>query len=386
MKIAKIEPLIINVSSRTNWFFIRVETDEGLTGVGEGSLNGWEPLQIAYTQMLAQELIGKRPDRLGTALRAYPHGPGGLVVHSVLSATEQALTDIRAKSVNLPVHALLGGARRRSVRAYANINRRTRDRSPESFAKSARDAVAIGFNAVKLAPFDGVFWQDFGDAEARKRLNLGLDRIYAARDAIGRDIDLMVDCHWRFDEAGAMQMLRELQAARLFWLECPISENPAHHAAAARIRQLAGEYGTRIAGAERQVGLAGFKPIVDQKLFDVVMPDIKYAGGFAEMQRISDLSAAAGIALSPHNPAGPVANMASIHLCAVAENFLILEFQLAESALYNAVVGGVEPALLNGCFNVPETPGIGVTLDDDVIGAHPYRQVAANANLDPRLG
>jgi len=386
MKIVKLEPLIVNVSSRANWFFVRIETDEKVMGVGEASLNGWEPLQIGYTQMLAQELVGKRVDKVGSLVRVHPHSPGGRVAHSVLSAIEQALTDIRAKSAGLPVHALLGGALRRSVRGYANINRRTRDRSPEGFAKSAKDAVAIGFDAVKLAPFDGVYWQDAGDVEAKKRLNLGLDRIYAVRDAVGRDIDLMVDCHWRFDEAGAIQLLRELQAARLFWLECPVSENPSFHAAQVRIRQLAAEYGTRIAGAERQVGLAGFKPVIDHKLYDVVMPDIKYAGGFAEMQRIGSLSAAAGIAFSPHNPSGPVAHMASIHACAITENFLILEYPLAESSLFTDVVGGIEPALLNGCFHVPETPGIGVTLDDDVIGAHPYRQLAANATLDPRLG
>jgi galactonate dehydratase len=386
MKIAKVEPLIVNVSSKTNWFFIRVETDNGLSGIGEASLNGWEPLQLAYTQMLAQDLIGKRAERVGSLLRMHLHSPGGLVAHSIRSAVEQALTDIRAKSVGVPVHALLGGAVRRSVRAYANINRRTRERSPEGFAKSAKDAVAIGFNAIKVAPFDGVYWEDFGDPEAKKRVNLGLDRIFAIRDAIGREVDLMVDCHWRFDEASATHLLRELQAARLFWLECPISENPIHHAAAARLRQLAGEYGTRIAGAETRVGMAGFKPVVDLKLFDVIMPDIKYAGGFAEMQRISELSGAAGIGFSPHNPSGPVCNMASIHLCACAANFLILEYQLAESPLYSSVIGGVEPALLNGCFNVPESPGIGVTLDDDVIRAHPYRPLAANANLDPRLG
>ena len=126
--------------------------------------------------------------------------------------------------------------------------------------------------------------------------------------------------------------------------------------------------------------------VADRKLFDVMMPDIKYCGGFGEMQRISDLTAASGIAIAPHNPSGPVCNVASIHLCAVVPNFLILEYQLAESPLYSDVVGGFEPALLNGCFNVPETPGLGVSLDVDVIRAHPYRPLAANANLDPRLG
>jgi len=386
MKIARLEPLIINVSSRTNWFFVRMHTDEGLTGVGEASLNGWEPLQLAYVEMLSAELAGKRVDRLGSALRIHAHSPGGLVAHSVLSAVEQAATDIRAKHAGVPVHALLGGAIRRSVRVYANVNRRTRDRSPEGIAKSAKDATEIGFSAIKIAPFDGVVWEDFADAESRRRLSQGIDRVFAAREAIGPDVDLLVDCHWRFDEPTAAMVLRELAAAKIYWLECPVSEQPEHWPTLARLRALANEYGIRLAGAESQSGLAAFKRAGEMKLFDVVMPDIKYCGGFAAMVAIAGATATNGVAFAPHNPTGPVCNMASLHVCAVATNLLFLEYQLAESPLYADVVKRVEPAMLNGCFNVPETPGIGVELDDDVIRAHPYRPQPANANLDPRLG
>jgi galactonate dehydratase len=386
MKITRLEPLIINVSSRTNWFFVRLHTDDGLTGVGEASLNGWEPLQLAYIDLLSAELVGKRVDRLGPALRIHAHSPGGLVAHSVLSAVEQAATDIRAKHAGVPVHALLGGAIRRSVRVYANVNRRTRDRSPEGIAKSARDAAQIGFGAIKIAPFDGVVWEDFADAETRRRLSQGIDRVFAAREAIGPEVDLLVDCHWRFDEPTAAMVLRELAAAKIYWMECPISEQPEHWPALARLRALANEYGIRLAGAESQSGLAAFKRAGEMKLFDVVMPDIKYCGGFAAMMAIAGATATNGVGFAPHNPTGPVCNMASLHVCAVATNLLFLEYQLAESPLYADVVKRVEPALLNGCFNVPETPGIGVELDDDVIRAHPYRPQPANANLDPRLG
>lgn len=386
MKLAKLEPLIINVSSKTNWFFVRLTTDEGVSGVGEASLNGWEPLQLAYAQMLATEMIGQPFEHWHRYTRVYPHIAGGLAASSVRSAIEQAASDIAAKVQGRPVHALLGGAVRDSVRVYANINRRTRDRSPQGFAKSARDAVRIGFAAIKIAPFDGVIWEDFGSADARKRVGLGLDRIFAAREAIGPDVDLMVDCHWRFDEPSAAALLRELSAAKLYWLECPLSEQPEHWPAMARLRALANEYGVRLAGAETQVGVAAFQRLGAPKLFDVVMPDIKYCGGFAEMARIASATAAHGLGLAPHNPTGPVCNMASLHACAVARNFLILEYQLAESPLYSDVVKGVDAPLVEGNFVVPQRPGIGLELDDDVIRAHPYRPLPANANLDPRLG
>lgn len=386
MKLAKLETLIINVSSKTNWTFVRLTTDEGLTGIGEASLNGWEPLQLAYGEMLARQLIGLPDEAWVRAVRVHAHGAGGLVAASMCSAVEQAMTDIRGKAAGKPVHALLGGAVRDRVRVYANVNRRTRDRTPPGFAKSARDAVQIGFEAIKIAPFDGVVWEDFGDAESRRRVNAGIDRVFAVREAIGADVDLMVDCHWRFDEPTAAAVLRELSDAKLFWLECPISEQPEHWAALGRLRALANEYGMRLAGAEVQIGVASFQRLGNPKLLDVVMPDIKYCGGFGEMGRIATATASMGMHVAPHNPTGPVCNMATVHACALASNFLILEYQLAESPLYGDVVKGIEPQLVDGMFVVPDTPGIGLEIDDDVVRAHPYQPLAANANLDPRLG
>ena len=116
------------------------------------------------------------------------------------------------------------------------------------------------------------------------------------------------------------------------------------------------------------------------------MPDIKYAGGYAEMLKIAAACERHGVHFSPHNPSGPVCNLASMHLCAVAPAFLILEHQLAESPLYFDVVGGFRPKLVDGCFEIPDTPGIGVELVDAVLRAQPFRPLAANANLDARLG
>lgn len=386
MKIARIEPLVLNVSEKTNWFFIRVTSDDGMTGIGEASLNGWETAQMAYTQTLSAELLGASTEEMRLALRVFPHSPGGLVASSVVSAIEQALTDLHAKAAGIPVHALLGTAQRKAVRVYANINRGARDRSPDGIARAARDAVAAGFGAVKIAPFDGVYYADLRNDGVKARLRLGIERVFAIREAVGPDIDVMVDCHWRFDEAAALQLVRDLAPARLYWLECPVSENPEWFPVLERVRERANQHGMKHAGAERQIGVAGFTPFIEGRLFDVVMPDVKYAGGYGEMMKIAALCARRGVAFSPHNPTGPVCNLASIHLCAVAPAFLVLEYQLAESPLYFDVVEGFRPKLANGCFEVPNTPGLGVDLDENVLAAHPYRPLASNANLDPRLG
>ena len=386
MKIAKIEPLVCNVSEKTNWFFVRVTDEHGTAGIGEASLNGWEPAQLAYLESLRSGLLGKNVEQIVSLLRVYPHSPGGLIASSIASALEQAVMDLRARRAGVPVHALLGQSPRKSVRVYANINRGARDRSPAGIAQSARSAVAAGFGAVKIAPFDGVYWGDCEHPDARRRVQLGIDRIYAIREAVGPDIDVMVDCHWRFDEPSALQLVRDLRAARLYWLECPISENPQWFAAQQRMRDEANRHGMKLAGAERQVAVDGFAPYIEGRMFDVVMPDIKYAGGYAEMLRIAELCARHAVHFAPHNPSGPICNLASMHLCAVAPAFLVLEYQLAESPLYFDVVGGFKPRLVDGSFEIPERPGIGADLDDAVLRAHPFRPLAANANLDPRLG
>ena len=385
MHITRIEPLVLNVSQKTNWLFIRVTADDGRTGLGEGSLNGWEPAQLAHAGMLAQELTGLTVDEALTRVAVYPHSPGGLIASSIASAIEQALVDLQAQQAGLPVCAYLGTPRRTAVRMYANINRGARDRTPAGIARSAQDAVARGYTALKIAPFDGVL-PDRSAAENRELIGAGIARIYAMRHAVGPAIDLLVDCHWRFDERGAIALARELAAARLYWLECPVSENPDGYAALARVRDAVHDHGMKFAGAERQIGVAGFRPYVENRLLDVVMPDVKYAGGYREMLAIAALCERHGVAFSPHNPTGPICNLASVHLAAVAPAFTLLEHQLAESPLYTEVVHGYSLAPVDGCFRVPATPGLGVTLDDRVLAAHPYRPLAPNANLDPRLG
>ena len=389
MRIAAVEPLVFNVSEKTNWFFVRVTAEDGLTGIGEASLNGYEPAQVAYAENMRQEWIGKTADELLQLLKVYAHSPGGLIASSIISATEQAVTDLRAKAAGVPVYALLaagGVTARKAVRVYANINRGARDRSPEGIARAAVHAVEQGYGAIKIAPFDGVYWGDSNEPEKLRRTQAGIARVRAIREAVGPDIDIMVDCHWRFDERGAQRLLHELRSVRLYWIECPVSENSDSFAMLQRIHGGARASGMQLAGAERQIGLGGFAPFVDDGLLDVVMPDVKYAGGYGEMLRIAVRCAERGVHFAPHNPTGPVCNLASMQICAVAPAFLVLEHQLAESPLFYEVAGGYRPKLVNGCFELPAVPGIGIELDEAVLRAHPYRRLPANANLDERLG
>ena len=384
--ITAIEPVVVNVSPKTNWTFVSVTTSAGDIGWGECSLNGWEPLLVDYAAMLAKSAIGCDIEDSHRVTRHLQHAPGGMVVNAVRSAVEQACTDIRARRAALPIHALLGGAGRVAVPAYANINRGVNERSPEGFAAAAGRALAAGYRAVKIAPFDGVVAEDAAVTPIDERIRAGLDRVFAVRAAIGDDCTLMVDCHWRFDEVRATRLIHDVAPASLHWLECPISEHPSHFGAIARLRRLANDQGMRLAGAEAIAGPDEAEAICRAALYDVMMPDIKYAGGFRGMRSIADVCAQHDVAFSPHNPTGPIAHLASIHACAVAASVLWLEHQWGESPRFYDLIGGDIAPLVDGAFLVPRSPGLGAALDPSVAVLHPYVALPKDANLDERLG
>lgn len=384
--IVALDAVVVNVSPRTNWTFVAITLDDGAVGWGECSLNGWEPLLVAQAQMLAREACGRSMADVGHLARYVPHSPGGLVAHAVRSAVEQALADVVARAAGVPIAQVLSPAPRAAVQGYANINRGVRERSPAGFADAARRAVAAGYRAVKVAPFDGVIAADAAHTPIDALTRAGLDRVYAVRDAVGADVAVMVDCHWRFDPDRARALIADIAAARPYWLECMTSEHPSGHATIARLTALAHEQGIRTAGGETIAGPDAALAMCAGKLYDVLMPDIKYAGGYAGMLAIADVCAQHGVDFAPHNPTGPIAHVASLHGCAAAPTLLWLEHQWHETPRFAELVGGAVPPLVDGAFVVPTAPGLGVTLDRAFAQAHPYVPLGADANLDPRLG
>lgn len=382
--IVSIAPVVVNVSPKTNWTFVALTTSDGFTGWGECSLNGWEPLLVAQAEMLAREAAGQPIDDVGALARYVPHVPGGLVTHAVRSAVEQAAADVRAQALGISIAAMLG-QRRSAVPAYANINRGVRVRTPDGFAQAARAAVAAGYRAVKLAPFDGVIAADASITPIDARIRDGIDRVLAVRDAVGPGIGVMVDCHWRFDAARAEALLRDLESARPYWVECMISEHPSCHPSIARLTRRANELGMRTAGGETIAGADAAQAMCTGKLYDVLMPDIKYCGGFGGMLAIARVCADHGVDLAPHNPTGPVAHVASLHACAASPTLLWLEHQWNESPLFDTLAGRMPP-LAGGAFEVPAVPGLGACVDRALANAHPGIALDRSANLDERLG
>jgi len=350
---------VLRISDKTDWTFVELACSDDVSGVGEASINGAGPLLRAHTDDLARRLVGQ--PALPNAIHAVAAlRDGGRQQRAVVSAIEQALWDAQGHRLGVPVTALLGGALRSRIPAYANINRRTRDRTPDGFAASARAARAAGFTHVKLAPFDGV--DSAGRLTQDARVAHGIACIAAACDAMGGGAQVLVDCHWRFDETTAFRILDFAAEQGLFWLECPVPEDRAHFPVLRRLRDQASRRGLRLAGLETGLDPAEFKPHVDGGHYDVLMPDVKYTGGLGPTRAIAELAATAGQYVAPHNPSGPICHAASLAIAAVLPNFLTLEVQFDESRYFEDLVG--RPlAASGGSLPLPDGPGLGVTLD-----------------------
>ena len=264
----------------------------------------------------------------------------------------------------------LGGAQREGVPVYANINRRTEIRTPEGFASSACDALDAGFGALKVAPFDEVTPADCSRGDVASSIDAGLARVAAVRAVAGAGCRLMVDCHWRFDEAAAARMIDAAATHAVHWIECPLPETRENLGALSRLRKRANAHGILLAGMELGIGVDAFRPFCEAAVYDVMMPDIKYVGGLREMLRCADLFREHGVAMSPHNPSGPAAHAASLHVSAAMEHIDMLELQFDESPLFQALVAGGLPVPQRGISALPGGAGLGIHLDAGTVAAH----------------
>jgi galactonate dehydratase len=361
---------IAAVTPITKWSFIEIKTRAGLSGVGEASLVSPDaPLSQAASAMARRALDLSHAD---PASWCDGRPLDGMVDAAVFSAIDQALWDIEARRRGVSVAALLAGGQpqRTEVPLYANINRRTADRTPAGFAESARHAVSAGFDAVKIAPFDDVT-RDLGTSrDLATAIDRGLARCGAVREVVGPDRQLMVDCHWRFDEAGAETLIAQASQLGVYWVECPIPETPDNLPAIARLRAVANRHGMLLAGCEERTRVEGFAPFLTAGAYDVMMPDAKYAGGLQEMLRLAALFETHGVAFSPHNPSGPVCHAASLQVCAALPASGRLEMQFDETPVFTALQAERLPAEPDGVAHIGAAAGLAVTLDPEQLAAH----------------
>ncbi len=368
----------VHVNHRGGWVFVQLLTREGHCGIGELSHSGDDLLACRLVEAAAPMLLGQEPPHLSDAVaeeaRQVPPLLERLRMYlatsragqTALSAIEQALLDLEGQRRGVPVWRLLGERQRERVPLYANINRATVDRSPEGFAANARAAVREGFRAVKLAPFDDLPRGAAATPEGQARIERGIARVRAVREAIGPAVELLIDCHSRLDEQSALGVARALEDVRLSWFEEPVPWHLEDGAVLARLRRATG---LRIATGESIFGLEPFRRLARAGAADVWMPDVKHAGGIRACVEIGRLAHEHGIELSPHNPSGPVACAASLHAATVMPAFTVLEYAWGEVPWRGQLVSPPEE-VRDGCLAVPEAPGLGVALNEQMLEEH----------------
>ena len=356
LKIKTIETEIVEVNHRGNWLFVKVYTDDGTVGVGEAS-HGRNDARIQHLiETLKPALVGWNPFQLEAFRQRFYSDTESHTYHTALSGIEQAMYDLIGKVLGVPSYQLLGGKCREKIRLYANINRATIDRSPSGFASNAERAVAEGFTAIKCAPFDDVSTANISSGSLTPAICLGIDRIRTIRAAIGGDVDLMVDCHSRFNPGILIQVAKELEDLHLFWIEDAVSLDNLD-----AFGHMSRSIGIPIATGERLRTPTDFDRLLRSAEVDYILPDVKHVGGITGLKKIATLAAARNVMVTPHNPSGPVATAASVQCMASVPNFAILEYAWGEVEWRASLVSPPEK-IVDGFIEVTDRPGLGITL------------------------
>lgn len=364
MRITRIEPVAVHVNHRGDWIFVLVHTDAGLTGLGEASHSGNDGLLVAVLAEFDERMRGEDPRRINALHARATIGDLGRIQRTAWSGLEQALWDIVGQSLEIPIRDLFGGALQDRIRLYANINRHVTNRTAEGFALAARAAVEQGFGAIKLAPFDEVVGSGRVRTGGAAAWQAGVRRVRAVREAIGPDVELMVDCHGRFGAAEAIAVAGDLADVGLLWLEEPV---PAGQVDA--LAEITAALPVATASGETLFGVQGFAPFLCRRVVDVLMPDVKHDGGLFDTRVIAEAARMNGLSIAPHNPSGPVATAATAQVGSTLPNLMFVEYAWGEVAWRAELVDPPE-RIDSGYLIVPAGPGLGHRLNMPVVEAH----------------
>src|SRR6185369_43804 len=397
MKIVRLKTAV--VEGNFDWTFVRVETDEGISGLGECF---FAPGLTSILRSLEAVIQGEDPrdiHRLFRKLQLAVSGAGSVagIVYNAISGIEVALWDLLGQWLEVPMYRLLGGKFRDRIRLYADCHGgealecldevlRSRAASwiagelhipkdyfadsaespllPADVRKQAQDMRSRGYTALK---FDlDVPGTAGSDSYNRCLSNAAIDRMVelvgAAREAVGVEVDLAVDCHWRYNVSDVLKVARELEPFRLLWLEDPVPPGNVE-----ALRAVSSRANIPVATGENLFVFAGFREILQTHAVGIATPDLQKVGGLSVAFQIGQFADEQTIPIAPHNISSPVGTLAAAHLCAAIPNFLLLEFHAAHVPFWNDLVDGLErPLIQNGFVHLPEKPGLGMQLNEEV--------------------
>jgi galactonate dehydratase len=357
-----------------NLTFVELATDEGLTGVGEVRMLGHTDALLGYLAEAEERyVLGADPFAIEALVQRMYRGDyarAGEIAMSAIACVELACWDIVGQALRQPVHRLLGGAVRDRIPAYAN-GWYTVEREPGEFAAAARAVVDRGYRALKLDPF-GPGWLELTRAERLRSIAL----VEAVREAAGPDADVLVEMHGRFTPAVAIALARDLEPFAPGWIEEPVP--PENLRALAKVAE---RVAIPVATGERLHTRHDFRELFELQAADVIQPDITHLGGIWETRKLAATAETAYVQVAPHNVGGPVATAANLHLAACTPNFKVQEhFNDFADAWVRDVAPGLPDVGDDGCFPVPDAPGLGVRVDWDAVAEHPRENVHFDLN------
>lgn len=363
MKVTDIKTFAVDCF-RTNWVFVKIYTDEGITGVGEATLEYKEKALFGAVEHIKEYLVGKNPldiecHRHDIYRDAYWRG--GPVLMSALSAVETALWDILGKTLGVPVYQLLGGKVRDKVRIYVN-GWFAGAKEPEEFAEKAKIAVKRGVTAMKWDPFGKSYLEITG-----KDLDKALRCVDEVRRAVGNDVDLLIEGHGRFNIPTAINIAKELAPFKPMFFEEPVPPDNLDALKAVRDKSP-----VAISAGERLYTMRDYKKMFDLMAADYIQPDVSHAGGIMELKNIAAEAECRYIPFAPHNPSGPVACAATLQLAALCPNFSILEIMYSDVA-YRSEITNENLKYADGFIEIPNGAGLGIEINEEACLKYPYK-------------
>lgn len=348
-----------------NWLIARVDTDEGISGVGEGTLNAFARTVEAAIHELRPRYIGMDPFQIETIVQRMTrdvYSEGGQIPGAAVCAIEVACWDIIGKAAGQPIYNLLGGRYHEKLRAYANGWYRG-ERTPEAFAAAALEVVRRGYTALKFDPF-GVQYR----VADRREEDLSIAIVEAVRDAVGPDVDLMIEGHCRFSVATAIRVGERLEPFRPAWFE-----EPTPHQNIDAVVEVARRIPVPVATGESFSSTHQFAELLSREAVHILQPEPIYLGGLWRARQVCAMADAHYAVVAPHQAQGPVATAMCLQLGACTPNLYVQELFDEFNVDWERRVASPPVEVVNGYITIPDRPGLGIEVDFAELERHPYQ-------------
>ena len=368
MQITDIKTFLIHPGKAKNLCFVKIETDEGIYGWGECYTQSDRDVQItAHVDQLRRYLIGRDPTNIKhftqMAFDDFAGRRGSMDYYCAISGLEHAMWDIAGKAYGAPVHKLIGGACRDKIRVYAN-GWSGGNPTPDSLAERASEVIEAGFTALKFDPIPGR-WRTYVSKDVE---DAAVENVRAVREAVGPDVDILVEMHRRLAPMHAVRIAHEIERYRPFWYEEPIlAENIP---ALASVRQ---KINIPVVTGEELYTKFEFREVFERQAADILNPDVCNVGGILELKEIAAMAEPYFVVISPHNfNSTTVGLAATIQVSAAIPNFLITEYFVNLEELGRDIAK--KPfEVKDGYIQIPDAPGLGIDLDEERLAAYPYK-------------